>query len=88
MSNRLCRPPRRRWPTHVLPLLVGLVLTACDSTPPDPTVRLTGATMGTSYELKLVQAPVADSLASLGDGGRGGNLVAAWFRSRNSRRIL
>ena len=57
MSNRLCRPPRRRWPTHVLPLLVGLVLTACDSTPPDPTVRLTGATMGTSYELKLVPAP-------------------------------
>jgi thiamine biosynthesis lipoprotein len=33
------------------------VLTACDSTPPDPTVRLTGATMGTSYELKLVPAP-------------------------------
>ncbi|HMQ12054.1 MAG TPA: FAD:protein FMN transferase, partial [Candidatus Competibacter phosphatis] len=33
------------------------MLAACDSAPPDPTVRLTGATMGTSYELKLVPAP-------------------------------
>ncbi|QQS55175.1 MAG: FAD:protein FMN transferase [Candidatus Competibacteraceae bacterium] len=57
MSNRLCRPPRHRWPTCVLPLLVGLTLAACDSAPPDPTVRLTGATMGTSYEIKLVPAP-------------------------------
>ncbi|MDG4555044.1 MAG: FAD:protein FMN transferase [Candidatus Competibacter sp.] len=40
-----------------MPLLVGLVLAACDSAPPDPTVRLTGATMGTSYELKLAPAP-------------------------------
>ena len=38
-------------------LLASLALTACEPTPPDPTVRLAGSTMGTSYDLKLVPAP-------------------------------
>lgn len=45
---------------HFLPalplLLVALLLSACEPSPPDPTVRLTGSTMGTSYDLKLVPA--------------------------------
>lgn len=57
MLKRLCRSPRHRWPVCVLPLLAALALAACDRPPPDPTVRLTGATMGTSYDLKLVPAP-------------------------------
>ncbi|MBK9951460.1 MAG: FAD:protein FMN transferase [Candidatus Competibacteraceae bacterium] len=39
----------------LLPLCVLLV--ACGAEPPDPTVRITGSTMGTRYELKLVPAP-------------------------------
>ncbi len=35
-------------------LLAALLLTACESPPPDPTVRFTGSTMGTRYDLKLV----------------------------------
>jgi thiamine biosynthesis lipoprotein len=38
-------------------LLAVLMLTACKPAPPDPTVRFTGATMGTSYDLKLVPLP-------------------------------
>ncbi len=57
MLNRFYRPPRPRWPARVLSLLAVLALVACDNSPPDPTVRLTGATMGTSYELKLAPAP-------------------------------
>lgn len=37
--------------------LVGLALAACEAPPPDPTVRLTGSTMGTRYDLKLVPEP-------------------------------
>ncbi|HRY17596.1 MAG TPA: FAD:protein FMN transferase [Candidatus Competibacteraceae bacterium] len=40
----------------ILLLLAVLILAACKP-PPDPTVRFTGATMGTSYDLKLVPAP-------------------------------
>jgi thiamine biosynthesis lipoprotein len=36
------------------PLLACALLTACEQAPPDTTVRITGSTMGTSYELKLV----------------------------------
>ncbi len=45
---------------HFLPalplLLVALLLNACEPSPPDLTIRLTGSTMGTSYDLKLVPA--------------------------------
>ena len=57
MLDRLYRPPRCWWPARILPLLFGLALAACDRSPPDPTVRLSGATMGTRYELKLVPGP-------------------------------
>lgn len=40
-----------------LMLLVGVALAGCRAEPPDPTVRLTGSTMGTGYELKLIPAP-------------------------------
>ncbi len=36
-------------------LLAALVLAACEK--PDPTVRFTGSTMGTTYDLKLAPAP-------------------------------
>lgn len=39
----------------LLPLLAALTLAACEK--PDPTLRFTGSTMGTSYDLKLVPAP-------------------------------
>ncbi len=39
----------------LIPLLAALTLAACEK--PDPTVRFTGSTMGTSYDLKLVPAP-------------------------------
>ncbi|MCB1776412.1 MAG: FAD:protein FMN transferase [Candidatus Competibacteraceae bacterium] len=38
-------------------LLAVLTFAACKPTPSDLTVRFTGATMGTSYDLKLVPAP-------------------------------
>ena len=38
-------------------VLAGLVLAACEPAPPDPTVRITGSTMGTGYDLKLVPEP-------------------------------
>lgn len=38
-------------------LLTTWALAACEPPPPDPTVRFTGSTMGTSYDLKLVPAP-------------------------------
>ena len=38
-------------------LLASLALAACEPSPPDPTVRFAGSTMGTSYDLKLVPAP-------------------------------
>ncbi len=34
-----------------------VLLTACEQAPPDPTTLITGSTMGTSYELKLVPNP-------------------------------
>lgn len=45
------------WVRAILPVLAALALTACEPPPPDPTVRFTGATMGTSYDLKLVPTP-------------------------------
>ena len=45
--------------------LVGLALAACEAPPPDPTVRLTGSTMGTSYDLKLVPEPGQSAPADL-----------------------
>lgn len=39
------------------PLLTCMMLAACEQAPPDLTVRITGPTMGTSYDLKLVPAP-------------------------------
>ena len=39
----------------LIPLLAALTLAACEK--PDPTVRFTGSTMGTTYDLKLVPAP-------------------------------
>lgn len=41
----------------LLSLLTLLALVACESPPPDPTVRFSGSTMGTSYDLKLVPEP-------------------------------
>lgn len=38
-------------------VLAALLLTACEKSPPDPTVRISGSTMGTSYDLKLVPVP-------------------------------
>ena len=38
-------------------LAAALILTGCEQPPPDPTVRITGSTMGTSYDLKLVPTP-------------------------------
>ncbi|MFO1423440.1 MAG: FAD:protein FMN transferase [Candidatus Competibacteraceae bacterium] len=49
------RPSCLHFP--ILLLLACLAQTACEPMPPDPTARLTGSTMGTSYELKLVPAP-------------------------------
>jgi FAD:protein FMN transferase len=39
----------------LIPLLAALTLAACEK--PDPTVRFTGSTMGTTYDIKLVPAP-------------------------------
>ena len=48
----------RRSPSRFLvSLLACLLLAACEQAPPDSTVRVTGSTMGTSYELKLVPKP-------------------------------
>ncbi len=47
----------RRFVSPLSLLLIVLLLSACESPPPDPTVRLAGATMGTSYEITLVPAP-------------------------------
>ncbi len=38
-------------------LLTALLLIACEKPAPDPTVRLSGSTMGTRYDLKLVPTP-------------------------------
>ncbi len=38
-------------------LLVALLLAACNAPAPDATVRLSGSTMGTSYDIKLVPVP-------------------------------
>ena len=46
-----------RFPAWFLVLSLFLALASCDSTPSDPTVRLAGSTMGTSYEIKLAPAP-------------------------------
>ena len=54
MLDPVCRLLRHRSPTFAL---LVLALAACEPTPPDPTVRLAGSTMGTSYELKLVPNP-------------------------------
>lgn len=40
----------------ILPLTV-LTLAACEKPQPDPTVRIMGSTMGTSYEVQLVPTP-------------------------------
>ncbi len=57
---------RRRLRTCAL--LAVLILTACDPPPPDPTVRFTGSTMGTGYDLKLIPA--------------GGRVIPAGFQSQ------
>ena len=58
MSNFSYKRLRRRGlAASIFPLLIGLLLVACDRSPPDLSVRLTGSTMGTNYELKLVPAP-------------------------------
>jgi thiamine biosynthesis lipoprotein len=47
-----------RAPSIFLPiLLLALSLLVACQPAPDPTVRLTGSTMGTSYEIKLIPAP-------------------------------
>jgi thiamine biosynthesis lipoprotein len=38
-------------------VLAALLLVACEKPAPDPTVRISGSTMGTSYDLKLVPTP-------------------------------
>ncbi|MCC8992564.1 MAG: FAD:protein FMN transferase [Candidatus Contendobacter sp.] len=38
-------------------LLAALILSGCEPPAPDPTVHISGSTMGTSYDLKLVPAP-------------------------------
>lgn len=43
--------------SYGLLLLTALILTGCEKPPPDPTVRISGSTMGTSYDLKLVPGP-------------------------------
>lgn len=45
------------WLRPLALLFAVLALTACEQVPPDPTVRITGSTMGTSYDLKLVPTP-------------------------------
>lgn len=69
-SNPVPLPGSRWWRGYgvCVMLLAMLALTACESPPPDPTVRFTGSTMGTSYDLKLV--PVA------------GQVVAPHFQSQ------
>ncbi|HRD50697.1 MAG: FAD:protein FMN transferase [Candidatus Competibacter sp.] len=42
---------------YALPLLVAVALTACEKPAPDPTLRISGSTMGTSYDLQLVPTP-------------------------------
>jgi len=49
--------PMRRWCRPLVWLSVCAPLVACDPEPSDPTVRITGDTMGARYELKLVPAP-------------------------------
>ena len=56
MFDPVYRLPRYRFPSFAV-LLTLVALAACEPTPPDPTVRLAGSTMGTSYELKLVPTP-------------------------------
>ncbi len=45
------------WLRPLALLFAALALAACEQAPPDPTVRITGSTMGTSYDLKLVPTP-------------------------------
>lgn len=47
---------KRYFPSSLLLLLAVLILSACEKPAPDPTVLISGSTMGTSYELKLVPA--------------------------------
>ena len=44
------------WRSSLLCLL-ALLLAACESAAPDPTLRFNGSTMGTSYDVKLVLEP-------------------------------
>ncbi|NJM13771.1 MAG: FAD:protein FMN transferase [Synechococcaceae cyanobacterium SM1_2_3] len=48
---------KRYFPGGLLLLMAVLLLSACEKPVPDPTVRIAGSTMGTSYDLKLVPAP-------------------------------
>lgn len=52
-STRNVHRQLRDWKCCIL-LLLGLLATACESPAPDPTLRFSGSTMGTSYDLKLV----------------------------------
>jgi len=65
MFDPLCGLPRCRFLPLTLSLLVILGLAACEKLEPDPTIRLVGSTMGTSYELKLVPAPGQTAPADL-----------------------
>ena len=57
MFDPVYRLPRYRFPSFAVLLLTLVALAACEPAPPDPTVRLAGSTMGTSYDLKLVPTP-------------------------------
>ncbi len=55
MFNHSCTIPGF-FSKYMLLLLTALALTACEKPQPDPTVRISGSTMGTSYDLKLIPA--------------------------------
>ncbi|MFZ1643097.1 MAG: FAD:protein FMN transferase [Candidatus Contendobacter sp.] len=57
MLDPVYRLPRHRFPSCAALLLALLALVACEKSQPDPTVRIAGSTMGTSYDLQLVPAP-------------------------------
>ena len=48
---------KRYFPGGLFLLMTVLLLSACEKPTPDPTVRIAGSTMGTSYDLKLAPAP-------------------------------
>lgn len=67
LNHSLFAPDRWLW--YPLLLLAVIALAACEKSAPDPTVRISGSTMGTSYDLQLVpvlgQAVPADFKAKV-----------------------